>query len=114
MDCIRCNIRMNKEIKNGVLIDVCPICDGVWLDHNELEMLETGVSKAYTKLLKELYTETAEEKARDANDGLCPKCGQVSLQLSILHGVEIDHCPACQGMYFDWGELEDVIRARSV
>jgi len=37
----------------------------------------------------------------------CPKCGDklVSLQ---HHGITVEECPSCQGMWLDRGELETV------
>jgi Zn-finger nucleic acid-binding protein len=34
---------MREVEKNGVHIDVCPDCKGVWLDRGELDKLMTGV-----------------------------------------------------------------------
>lgn len=112
MDCIRCHIRMNKEIKNGVLIDTCPICDGVWLDKDELKMLESGQKKLNAELLKELYNEIDRERfALEQKDGLCPKCDTASLIPTMVKGVEIDRCPSCHGAFFDWGEIEAILVA---
>lgn len=38
----------------------------------------------------------------------CPIC-QVTLQLSDRHGVEIDYCPKCRGIWLDRGELEKLV-----
>ena len=39
MKCPRCNIDLNITITNGVEIDYCPGCRGVWLDRGELEKI---------------------------------------------------------------------------
>ncbi|MGG6312178.1 zf-TFIIB domain-containing protein [Paenibacillus macerans] len=40
MKCPVCNdVRMREVEKDGVLIDVCPDCKGVWLDRGELDKL---------------------------------------------------------------------------
>ncbi|WP_018753965.1 zf-TFIIB domain-containing protein [Paenibacillus sanguinis] len=40
MRCPICNdVRMGEVEKDGVMIDVCPECKGVWLDRGELEKL---------------------------------------------------------------------------
>ncbi len=107
---------MNKEIKNGVVLDVCPICDSVWLDKNELEMIEGNKSKPYSELLKELYAETSSEstaKQSVLGKKACPKCGKANLELKTVHGVEIDFCPACEGTFFDWDELSELLKARA-
>jgi Zn-finger nucleic acid-binding protein len=44
MKCPICNdVRMREIDKNGVHIDVCPDCKGVWLDRGELDKLMSGV-----------------------------------------------------------------------
>ena len=40
--------------------------------------------------------------------GDCPKCG-VALVTKDLHGVEIDECGRCGGVWLDKGELEAVV-----
>ncbi|MCS7083124.1 MAG: zf-TFIIB domain-containing protein [Bacteroidetes bacterium] len=37
--CPNCQTGMQEVVRNGVLIDVCPQCRGVWLDRGELEKL---------------------------------------------------------------------------
>lgn len=40
MNCPVCDITRMREVeKNGVQIDICPDCKGVWLDRGELEKL---------------------------------------------------------------------------
>jgi Zn-finger nucleic acid-binding protein len=36
------------------MIDVCPTCNGVWLDNGELEMLGSVTHAEYEKLVKSL------------------------------------------------------------
>ncbi|MBB6670322.1 TFIIB-type zinc ribbon-containing protein [Cohnella nanjingensis] len=44
MNCPVCDdSRMREVEKNGILIDVCPACKGVWLDRGELDKLMTDV-----------------------------------------------------------------------
>jgi uncharacterized protein len=44
MNCPICNnVRMREVDKDGVAIDVCPDCKGVWLDRGELEKLMSEV-----------------------------------------------------------------------
>ncbi len=37
--CPRCSVKMKKWKKNDVIIDVCPSCEGMWLDKGEIEKL---------------------------------------------------------------------------
>jgi uncharacterized protein len=38
----------------------------------------------------------------------CPNCS-TTLLMSDKHGVEIDYCPSCRGIWLDRGELEKII-----
>jgi uncharacterized protein len=39
----------------------------------------------------------------------CPKCVGVTLAISQRHGVEIDYCPQCRGVWLDREELDKII-----
>lgn len=39
----------------------------------------------------------------------CPVCLDTELVEHIREGVETDHCPRCQGIWLDRGELEKVL-----
>jgi uncharacterized protein len=41
-------------------------------------------------------------------DMLCPLC-QERLSVSERHGIEIDVCPRCRGVWLDRGELDKVL-----
>jgi Zn-finger nucleic acid-binding protein len=44
MNCPVCeNTRMREMEKNGIMVDICPNCKGVWLDRGELEKLMKDV-----------------------------------------------------------------------
>lgn len=62
--------------------------------------------------LREKKEETVETEARKAAHGRCPKCG-AQLQRRELHGVEVDECPGCGGIWLDQGELEELARRES-
>ena len=42
------------------------------------------------------------------NNMICPKC-KSDLLVSDTHGVEIDYCPNCKGVWLDRGELDKII-----
>ncbi len=39
MVCPKCNAHLNVSHRQGVEIDVCPACRGVWLDRGELDKI---------------------------------------------------------------------------
>ena len=36
MHCPKCGSSLNEESLEGVTVDVCPVCHGIWLDDGEL------------------------------------------------------------------------------
>jgi uncharacterized protein len=43
----------------------------------------------------------------------CPN-DQTVLQMTERHGIEIDYCPSCRGVWLDRGELDKIIEQASV
>ncbi len=47
MDCPTCNVALVMSDRQGIEIDYCPKCRGVWLDRGELDkIIERSVSAA--------------------------------------------------------------------
>jgi len=55
-------------------------------------------------------------KARELQTGVrpssgnCPKCRMEVMRIERIENVEIDRCPACQGIFLDSGELATLLR----
>lgn len=43
----------------------------------------------------------------------CPTCRDERLVMSERHGIEIDYCPRCRGIWLDRGELDKIIQRAS-
>ena len=41
----------------------------------------------------------------------CPVCANVDLLMTERHGVEIDYCSSCRGVWLDRGELDKIREA---
>jgi Zn-finger nucleic acid-binding protein len=39
----------------------------------------------------------------------CPVCKTPELLMADRHGIEIDYCPTCRGVWLDRGELDKLI-----
>ena len=52
--------------------------------------------------------EVERQRALDAAHNRCPKCG-VPLVAVHYRGVELDKCSRCQGIWLDYGELDQVL-----
>ena len=52
--CPRCQANLVSRSMHSVMIDVCPTCNGVWLDRGELEMLGAVSHGEYETLVNSL------------------------------------------------------------
>jgi Zn-finger nucleic acid-binding protein len=92
-------------------LDYCLQCSGVWLDSGELELLVAvlqteGAELSHTELLTPHEAKVAEVKRK------CPVCGHRmdKVWLGKEPKVLIDSCPLGDGLWFDSGELQQVLR----
>ena len=63
------------------------------------------------ELLKARRAEAERERAeaeRKTHYMRCPKCGFV-LRTEEYHGLEVDRCTKCAGVWFDAGEAEELL-----
>ena len=66
MICPRCNKpTLEEKDQNGITIDVCQLCRGIWLDRGELERL---IAKAEQELEINTHTYGREKKYRGYQD----------------------------------------------
>ncbi len=107
MNCPVCKKPMVVLELNQVEVDYCVECGGIWLDAGELELL-LGDSKAKDDVLNSftIDTKTKEKKMK------CPICSKKMLK--VLCGkdnkVLIDKCPNNDGLWFDKGELYQIVK----
>lgn len=111
MDCPVCKNAMITLELAEVEIDYCTDCGGIWLDAGELELLLGQLEQA-EKLLESFKVDpTCTEKIRK-----CPICLKKMQKISV--GLSspvllIDKCTRGDGLWFDKGELQDIVdRAR--
>ncbi|MBI5207656.1 MAG: zf-TFIIB domain-containing protein [Candidatus Firestonebacteria bacterium] len=110
MKCPVCKEPMVILELNEIEIDHCISCKGVWLDAGELELL-LGNSQGKDALLASFkeYKDCKEKNKK------CPIC--LKKMQKVLCGIEkkvcLDKCKNNHGIWFDVGELEELIKAGS-
>jgi len=97
---------MKKCAMFGVLVDFCPSCKGTWLDKNEFSTIVAmnhDVTK--TELMEKVKSEKTTEALKPIKyRGLCQRCGFPVSSVN-MHGVKVDRCKTCGGVFFEKGEL---------
>ena len=89
----------------GVEIDHCPLTQGIWLDAGELETLFENASEA-EKLMASF---TPDPKCREKKIR-CPICRKKMEKVTVAGNIIIDRCPRKHGLWFDKGELMQVLK----
>lgn len=111
MDCPACKNAMITLELSEVEIDHCTDCGGIWLDAGELEIL-LGDPEKSNQLLNSFKIDSAcTEKKRK-----CPIC--LKKMQKIIVGLSeptllIDKCSKGDGLWFDRGELKDILKVGS-
>lgn len=100
MLCPVCRIDMIVVEHKKIELDHCPRCAGVWFDSGELELL---IAQARPPSLTEAESK---EKRRK-----CPICGRKMKKVLVGEKpkVPIDACPQDDGLWFDGGELDQLL-----
>ena len=108
MKCPACKQVMIVVEHAGIELDYCVSCQGVWFDASELELLfdRAQLGRAGSQLLALRTADSAEACRR------CPLCrrGMAKALIGEKPEVLIDRCPAGDGLWFDGGELGQLLR----
>jgi Zn-finger nucleic acid-binding protein len=102
MNCPKCHKPIVVLELDNVEIDYCPACKGVWLDSGELELLLGNTH--HPQMIPD--TKNAEKKIK------CPKCARKMAKVRFARpdGILIDSCIEKHGLWFDGGELEELLK----
>jgi len=107
MDCPTCRNAMITLELADVEIDHCTNCGGIWLDSGELERLLDDPAQAGRLLDSFQQTAPTTETLRK-----CPICNKRMAKIIVGRSdppLRIDKCPRRDGLWFDKGELEDIL-----
>ena len=96
--CPKCQLPMWPMELQGVKVDLCTGCQGMWFDRGELE-------KASGAKLSGAEGSAVAAKGR-LTRLICPACSAYLHERSLLRRAEImvDRCPHCSGLFLDKGE----------
>ncbi len=99
--CPRCrHIPLEEANANGVVVDYCKSCLGVFLDPGELAYYSRG------KGALQYYREHGLLEPRPS-ELTCPKCGGAMQEGGLLQpSLRVDVCERCRGLWFDNKELK--------
>ncbi len=108
MKCPKCLNDMLATVFEGVEVDRCKHCQGIWFDAGERDWL-FGEDAA-----KALDTGDP-DVGRRTNQIVryrCPRCGggMMRKQDPQHAGIHYEECTSCRGSFFDAGEFSELIK----
>ncbi len=116
MKCPACKEPLVALELDAVEVDWCGACRGLWLDRGELDVLY-GDAAAASDFLKSLKPAAQPKPGASAAplhpSRRCPICSSRMKTVSADWdgGIHLDECPKTDGIWFDAGELDRVLKA---
>jgi Zn-finger nucleic acid-binding protein len=111
MICPACKKDMIVVEYNNIELDYCNDCHGVWFDSTELELLLKSMSLDSRNLILEDMLNSSETMSKEKKRK-CPICRR-KMKKTIVGdhpGVLIDVCPQGHGLWFDGGEVTQLLK----
>jgi len=112
--CVKCNSILDKALFQGLEVDLCPKCGGLWLDRGEISRAAKLPEAELARLRGLLADKAGPPPIPTESIAPCPVCPG-SLSEVMLGSVHVDYCSRCQGIFLDKGELQaavDAVRER--
>ncbi len=109
MNCPKCGDEpLAQRTFDGVEVDSCAECNGIWFDKRELPEL---LAKE-TQQVEKLMGGEDEDDANYKRGTQCPRDSQKLLRVRSNRNkdVTVDACVVCQGVWLDGGEFERIKR----
>lgn len=107
---------LSRQLED-ITVDICPLCDGVWLEREEVIKLARHFDAPEFSMVDEIMSDWQSPR----NNGTKPKdlwsesklsCPIDKLTMSKHYfagsKVGVDQCPTCQGFWLDGGELHEI------
>ena len=108
--CVKCNSVLDKALFQGLEVDLCPKCGGLWLDRGEITRAAKLPEAELARLRTLLTGSSGPPPVPTPNMAPCPACTG-SLSEVVLGAVHVDYCGTCHGIFLDRGELQAAIEA---
>ena len=110
---MRCPVDKNDMIVveyHSIELDHCLQCSGVWLDSGEMDLLVDALASVIGEMSPADLITPQTARTTEAHRK-CPVCGRKMDKVWIGKEpqVLVDNCPLGDGLWFDGGELHQVL-----
>jgi PAT family beta-lactamase induction signal transducer AmpG len=107
MRCPKCRSDMEQVMIDGIEVDRCSDCHGLWFDGGELSKLSNKKAAA----VLDIGDVAIGKKQNEIEHYRCPRCAGPMNRLVDPAQTHIwfERCGSCRGSFFDAGELSDLV-----
>ena len=108
MQCAKCKTEMTLLEIDGIEVDRCDGCGGMWFDLGEKEALKASTHEDADRI--DIGDPARGERQNEIRDIDCPRCNTQMVKLSHheQRHIEYERCATCGGVYLDAGEFDDL------
>jgi Zn-finger nucleic acid-binding protein len=107
MKCPNCGDALAAAKRDGIDVEACPTCKGLWLTRAEFGQLEDEAYDLGKKGSLVFHPEPSERQ--------CPVCASVLQRFRYRdYELELEFCPQGHGFWLDAGEDQRVLRLMKV
>jgi len=105
MKCPNCNGDLAPKKRDGIEMEVCPSCQGMWLTTQELTQLEDEVFNFGDNEKGSLMLGSSQTTRK------CPQCGEAMKSFQYrLYDLEMDYCEQQHGYWLEADEDKRVLQ----
>lgn len=106
MKCPKCDAEMELVTYEGVTVDRCTGCKGIWFDANEQKWLKEKKGSEVIDI-GDVATGKKMDKITKIN---CPRCHTPMIRMVDVdqHHIDYEACTTCYGIFLDAGEFKDL------
>lgn len=100
MDCPNCIERLTLTEASGIQTYTCKYCCGIWVPERSMAVLLKREGESISPQHLILSVNIVRDSTRQ-----CAVCPNQKLKVLKSHGVELDICTKCYGLFFDQDEI---------
>jgi len=106
MMCPRCDEKMEPTTTGEFNTRSCIYCSGTWVDY---ETLQSIVAEHSDTEDQDPYKGLEFDEVVNIGNRVCPSCDDAKLHVFKAGDIELDICKNCRGIFFDDGEIEELV-----
>lgn len=101
--CPKCDHEFSSNMLHGIPVETCSSCSGIWFHR---EKIRAFLGQALESSGQHAVMATLREVNPTPTDLSCPVCREKWLKSIKPHGIEVEKCSSCGGVFLDPGEID--------